>query len=244
MLCATDRMAVGALHAIASAGLRAGRDISVIGYDDLPIASYTDPPLTTLEQPIEPMARRMVEMLLAQLDGASAEGLAEVWPARLIARHSDGPAPPDQDEHRRRREDKAMRASLIALRGALASGLAAVGVARRLGAAPPARARDVTFLSTQMRPIEEAQRMRTEVLKASPAPVTFVPEEPSTLSIHLQADRNGGHTISLVGALHGELAPLVTGNLLAPLDDMASLLTRRGVAVAACQHSPISARST
>lgn len=93
VLCATDRMAVGALHAIASAGLRAGRDISVIGYDDLPIASYTDPPLTTLEQPIEPMARRMVEMLLAQLDGASAEGLAEVWPARLIARHSDGPAP-------------------------------------------------------------------------------------------------------------------------------------------------------
>jgi LacI family transcriptional regulator len=94
VLCATDRMAVGALHAIASAGLRTGRDISVIGYDDLPIASYTDPPLTTLEQPIEPMARRMVEMLLAQLDGASAAGLAEVWTARLIARHSDGPAPP------------------------------------------------------------------------------------------------------------------------------------------------------
>ncbi len=94
VLCVTDRMAVGALHAIASAGLRAGRDISLIGYDDLPIARYTDPPLTTLEQPIEQMARRMVEMLVAQLDGAPAAGLAEVWPARLIARRSDGPVPP------------------------------------------------------------------------------------------------------------------------------------------------------
>ncbi len=55
-------MAVGALHALASAQLRAGRDVSVIGYDDLPIATYTDPPLTTLAQPIERMARRMVEM--------------------------------------------------------------------------------------------------------------------------------------------------------------------------------------
>jgi multiple sugar transport system substrate-binding protein len=114
-----------------------------------------------------------------------------------------------------------MRASLIALSGALALGAFA--------ATPPARARDLTFLSTQMRPIEEAQRMRTEVLKGSPVPVQFVPEEPSTLLIHLQADRNGSHTIGLVGALHGELAPLATSNLLAPLDDMASLLTRRGV---------------
>lgn len=93
VLCATDRMAVGALHALASAGLRAGRDISVIGYDDLPVAKYTDPPLTTLEQPIARMAQRLVEMLLALLDGASPSTLAEVWPARLIARQSDGPAP-------------------------------------------------------------------------------------------------------------------------------------------------------
>lgn len=93
VLCATDRMAVGALHAIAASGLRAGRDVSVIGYDDLPIATYTAPPLTTLEQPIERMAARMVEMLLARLDGTPPEALAEVWPARLVARASDGPPP-------------------------------------------------------------------------------------------------------------------------------------------------------
>jgi LacI family transcriptional regulator len=91
VLCATDRMAVGALHALASAGLRAGRDVSVIGYDDLPMASYTDPPLTTLEQPIQQMAQRLVHMLLALLDGADAAALGEVWQARLIARRSDGP---------------------------------------------------------------------------------------------------------------------------------------------------------
>jgi LacI family transcriptional regulator len=93
VLCATDRMAVGALHALASAGLRAGRDVSVIGYDDLPMASYTDPPLTTLEQPIPRMAERLVQMLLAMLDGAEPSQFNEVWRARLIVRRSDGPAP-------------------------------------------------------------------------------------------------------------------------------------------------------
>jgi LacI family transcriptional regulator len=86
-------MAVGALHAIASAGLRAGRHVSVIGYDDLPMASYTDPPLTTFEQPIARMAQRMVEMLLALLDGADASQFHDIWEPRLIVRRSDGPAP-------------------------------------------------------------------------------------------------------------------------------------------------------
>ena len=93
VLCATDRIAVGALHAITDAGLRVGHDISVIGYDDLPLASYTAPPLTTIAQPIERAARRMVEMLRARIDGAAPETMQEIWPARLIARASDGPAP-------------------------------------------------------------------------------------------------------------------------------------------------------
>jgi LacI family transcriptional regulator len=81
------------LHALASMGLRAARDVSVIGYDDLPMASYTDPPLTTLEQPISRMAQRLVHMLLALLDGAEPASFGEVWRARLIARQSDGSAP-------------------------------------------------------------------------------------------------------------------------------------------------------
>ena len=90
VLCATDRMAVGALHALASAGLRAGRDVSVIGYDDLPMASYTDPPLTTLEQPIPRMAQRLVDMLLALLDGADpalfARGMASATDCSAVRR--------------------------------------------------------------------------------------------------------------------------------------------------------------
>jgi LacI family transcriptional regulator len=102
VLCATDRMAVGALHALASVGLRAGRDVSVIGYDDLPMASFTDPPLTTLEQPIPRMAERLVQMLLAIMDGAEPSQFREVWRARLIARQSDGPL-----AHKMRRAGKA-----------------------------------------------------------------------------------------------------------------------------------------
>jgi LacI family transcriptional regulator len=93
LVCATDRLAVGAMHAIAAAGLRAGRDVSVIGYDNLPMASYTDPPLTTSEQPIERAAERLVEILLALFAGADPASFAELWPTTLIARGSDGPPP-------------------------------------------------------------------------------------------------------------------------------------------------------
>jgi LacI family transcriptional regulator len=93
VLCATDRLAVGALRALTHRGLRPGIDVSVIGYDNLPVAPYTDPPLTTVDQPIERAAARMVEMLLALLGGASPAEFAEIWPARLVTRGSDGPAP-------------------------------------------------------------------------------------------------------------------------------------------------------
>ncbi len=91
VLCATDRLAVGALHALNHAGLRAGRDVSIIGYDNLPMATYTDPPLTTIEQPIERAGARLVEILLALMAGADPKGFAEIWPATLIPRASDGP---------------------------------------------------------------------------------------------------------------------------------------------------------
>ena len=93
VLCATDRLAVGALHAVSQAGLRVGCDISLIGYDDLPMAGCTDPPLTTIEQPVARAGARMVEMLVALLGGADPAALTEIWPARLIPRASDGPAP-------------------------------------------------------------------------------------------------------------------------------------------------------
>jgi multiple sugar transport system substrate-binding protein len=78
-----------------------------------------------------------------------------------------------------------------------------------------------------MRPLEEATKARTMILKGAPMPVTYVPEEPPQLPIHLQADEQGAHTIGLVGALHGELAPLTA--MLQPIDQESALVSQRGV---------------
>ncbi len=88
-------------------------------------------------------------------------------------------------------------------------------------------ASDLTFLSTQLRPLEEAQKARTQILKDAPKPVTYVPEEPAQLPVHLQADEQGAHTIGLVGALHGELAPVLS--MLQPLDQESALIKQRGI---------------
>ena len=88
--------------------------------------------------------------------------------------------------------------------GSWLSLLGGVAILASVGVAVPAAAKDLTFLSTQLRPMEEAQRTRTEILKGSPAPVDFVPEEPPQLVIHVQADmKSGSPSISLIGALHG-----------------------------------------
>ena len=78
-----------------------------------------------------------------------------------------------------------------------------------------------------MRPLEEATKARTLILKNAPKPVTYVPEEPPQLPVHLQADEQGAHTISLVGALHGELAPLVP--MLQPVDEASAMVAQEGV---------------
>ena len=112
----------------------------------------------------------------------------------------------------------------------LLSMLGGVAILAGLNVTVPAAAKDLTFLSTQLRPMEEAQRTRTEILKGSPVPVDFVPEEPPQLVIHVQADmKSGSPSISLIGALHGELAPLVTLGALSPLDGMEDMLKQDGI---------------
>ena len=94
LLCATDRIAIGALSALAARGLIPGHDVSVIGYDDLPFAAHTTPPLTTLRQPIAAEGRALVDMLHRRIAGAPVEDLQTLWLATLIPRQTDGPAPP------------------------------------------------------------------------------------------------------------------------------------------------------
>jgi multiple sugar transport system substrate-binding protein len=86
------------------------------------------------------------------------------------------------------------------------------------------------FLSTQLRPVEEAQKMRNVILKGFSREVDYITEQPQQFPVRIKAEKEGGtHTIDVVGALHGELQPLVPLDALVPLDELAGELTRRGV---------------
>ncbi len=63
VLAYNDLMALGVLHAIRNQGLRVPEDISVIGFDDIPMAAYANPPLTTISQPKYRMGRLAVQLL-------------------------------------------------------------------------------------------------------------------------------------------------------------------------------------
>jgi LacI family transcriptional regulator len=91
--CATDQIAYGAMAGLRGIGLRAGRDIAVVGYDDLPLSALTSPTLTTMRQPIRQEGRRMVEMLLERIAGKPASELTELWQAELVERESDACRP-------------------------------------------------------------------------------------------------------------------------------------------------------
>ncbi|HRJ68289.1 MAG TPA: extracellular solute-binding protein [Beijerinckiaceae bacterium] len=93
-----------------------------------------------------------------------------------------------------------------------------------------AMAQETIFLSTQLRPVEEATKVRQIILKGAPGPVTFVVEEPSPFQTRMDAETQAGkRTISMVGALHGELAPLVGSKGLEPLDALVAKAKERGV---------------
>ena len=86
------------------------------------------------------------------------------------------------------------------------------------------------FLSTQLRPIEEAQKMRNLILKDFPREVDYITEQPQQFLVRIEAELQGGTpAIDVVGALHGELQPLVPLDALVPLDDLAGRLAGRGV---------------
>ncbi len=91
VLCGTDRIAMGVMRAVRAAGLNVPHDVSVIGHDNLPASTYSDPPLTTMELPITETGARLAEMLLARIEGASPEGMQEVRPLRFIQRGSTAP---------------------------------------------------------------------------------------------------------------------------------------------------------
>jgi DNA-binding LacI/PurR family transcriptional regulator len=89
VFCYNDMTALGVLRSIYRRGLRVPADISVVGFDDLFFASYTNPPLTTVRQPRRKMGQMAFESLLKLMSG---EDPAEIKvPAELIVRESTAP---------------------------------------------------------------------------------------------------------------------------------------------------------
>ncbi|MEO8622831.1 MAG: LacI family DNA-binding transcriptional regulator [bacterium] len=95
LFAANDAMAVGALLALHEAGFDIPRDISVVGFDDIPIARYVTPSLTTVRVAIDVLGARAAALLFRALTDPLMRGTVhrEVIPAELIVRHSCGPPP-------------------------------------------------------------------------------------------------------------------------------------------------------
>jgi DNA-binding LacI/PurR family transcriptional regulator len=94
VLAMSDAMAIGVMHAAEDLGFHVPRDISVVGFDDIDLARYTSPPLTTVRQPVRRKGEEAVRLLLGQLDNqASAAPEQVVLPTRLIVRGTTAPAP-------------------------------------------------------------------------------------------------------------------------------------------------------
>ena len=105
-----------------------------------------------------------------------------------------------------------------------------LGVGLLVTIADAAQTERLIFLSTQLRPIEEAQKMRNLILKDFSQEVDYITEPPQRFPIRVEAARRTGmHTLDVVGALHGELQQLVPLDALVPLDDLAGKLTTRGI---------------
>ncbi len=96
VLASTDMLAIGALRAANLLGLRVPGEVSIVGFDDLPLAEHTTPPLTTVRQPMS----RMAAVAVGAAVGATSDGISgrtsaifECLEPTLVIRESSGPAP-------------------------------------------------------------------------------------------------------------------------------------------------------
>jgi DNA-binding LacI/PurR family transcriptional regulator len=92
VVCGSDLMALGAIRAVRSRGLRVPQDVSVVGYDDSVLMAFTDPPLTTLRQPVQDMGEAAVRALVDEISGQPAPRAEYVFRPELVVRGSTGAA--------------------------------------------------------------------------------------------------------------------------------------------------------
>ncbi|GAA1897574.1 LacI family DNA-binding transcriptional regulator [Streptomyces sodiiphilus] len=94
VVCASDMMALGAIRAARRQGLAVPGQFSVIGFDDSPLIAFTDPPLTTIRQPVAAMGQAAVRALLEEIGGTPAPHSEFVFMPELVVRGSTAAAPP------------------------------------------------------------------------------------------------------------------------------------------------------
>jgi DNA-binding LacI/PurR family transcriptional regulator len=81
-------MAFGALHALRAAGRGVPDDVAVVGFDDVVDSAFTDPPLTTVRQPLEEMTSSLTQLLLRRMEGLATDDDFVVCETELIVRAS------------------------------------------------------------------------------------------------------------------------------------------------------------
>ncbi|WP_189836118.1 LacI family DNA-binding transcriptional regulator [Streptomyces zaomyceticus] len=93
IVCASDPLALGAIRAARRRGLSVPAQVSVIGFDDSAFMNCTEPPLSTVRQPIEAMGRAAVELLCAQISGTQTDPGELLFEPELVVRGSTAPPP-------------------------------------------------------------------------------------------------------------------------------------------------------
>jgi DNA-binding LacI/PurR family transcriptional regulator len=88
LACGTDRLAIGAMSACRRFGVEPGKDIAIVGHDDLPISGYLYPPLTTFRQDVAAIGVAAMECLQAQLDGVDEGPFRKRFAGGLVPRES------------------------------------------------------------------------------------------------------------------------------------------------------------
>lgn len=93
VVCSSDHLATGVLHAASVHGIRVPEDLSVVGFDDIPMASFTVPPLTTVHMPVAEMTAVAARLAMDEADEDADPQHNFVMQPGLVVRESTGEAP-------------------------------------------------------------------------------------------------------------------------------------------------------
>jgi DNA-binding LacI/PurR family transcriptional regulator len=88
VFCASDLIAIGAMRALMEHGKRVPEDVAVVGFDDQPVAAFTNPPLSSVLQDTKLAGEKLVDTLIREIRGEPAE--SEVLSPTLVVRRSCG----------------------------------------------------------------------------------------------------------------------------------------------------------